>query len=508
MAEHSPLETILRLCAAAAPVPWYPKPAAAKLGMPESDLLAFVDQLRDGGLVARTDPAPGLGRGIVLTPAGMHALTDPGALEWLRRNEVPPLRTPAADAAAGERAPEPERERAVRMSLLAPFTPWVVRGLMAANIAVFAWGVYLGHQRQMKLTDFLYGTPHDIAHATGAVGTEDVLTPGWGLLRLLTNCFVHFGLIHIGFNMLSLQFIGPVLERMWGHVRFLVLYLVAGFGGSCAAMVLRPMEHGAPVLLAGASGAVWGLMSALAVWVILNRRYLPRRLFSTWGRQILFAFAINVVLTYYMSGQISAEGHYGGGIVGAVCAVLLQLTRTGSAVVRGLAAAAVAALPVFGLWAVTHPERFNPQWDAVAKDVRTRMELREMQDQLMPEVKRMEGEAVKLVPGAAQDPVINRNPGRRDEEQVRKAVAAYGEAEVLLRPAADLLRGAGPFADEDVERARQARLELVEARLDLYALNRRCLEAGARWPADDEKKRQEAIDRVRKSQREWDKLLR
>jgi rhomboid protease GluP len=427
----------------------------------------------------------------------MHALTDPGALEWLRRNEVPPHRTPAADAAPGDRAPEPEREREVRMSLLAPFTPWVVYGLMAANIAVFAWGVYLGHQRQMKFTDFIYGTPHDIAHATGAVSTEDVLTPGWGLLRLLTNCFVHFGLIHIGFNMLSLQFIGPVLERMWGHARFLVLYLVAGFCGSCAAMVLRPIEHGVPVLLAGASGAVWGLMSALAVWVILNRRYLPRRLFSTWGRQILFAFAINIALTYYMSGQISAEGHYGGGIVGAVCAVLLQLTRTGPAVVRGLAAAAVAALPVFGLWAVTHPEQFNPRWETI-----------DMEHRIMPQVKRRDEEAQKLAPGAVSDPLIEgRGVGRRKPEQLQKAIEAYSDAEQTLRPAADLIRGAGPYRDAVVEEARKARLELVEARLDLYALNRRCLEAGPDWQPDNEKKRKEAIERVRETQRAWDKLI-
>src|SRR5437868_6910825 len=95
MPEYAPLEAVLRLCGAAAPVPWYPKAAAADLGLADADLAAFVEQLRGGGLVARTDPVPGHGRGYVLTPAGVRALGDPGALEWLRRGEVPPR---AADA--------------------------------------------------------------------------------------------------------------------------------------------------------------------------------------------------------------------------------------------------------------------------------------------------------------------------------------------------------------------------------------------------------------------------
>src|SRR5689334_6200008 len=138
MPESAPLEAILRLCAAAAPVPWYPRGAAAALGLLDDDLAAFVEQLRGGGLLARTDPAPGYGRGYVLTPAGAQALQDPGALEWLRRGQVPPHKAPPAEgnpSAAGS-----ERERAVRMSLLAPFTPRVTWALIGINIAVFAWG--------------------------------------------------------------------------------------------------------------------------------------------------------------------------------------------------------------------------------------------------------------------------------------------------------------------------------------------------------------------------------
>jgi rhomboid protease GluP len=497
MAEHAPLEAILRRCAAAAPVPWYPRTGAADLGLTDDDLAAFVDQLRGGGLITRTDAVPGHGRGYVLTPTGVQALRDPGDLEWLRRGHIPPSKAPPAEDAPAEPAAISERDRAVRMSLLAPFTPYVIYVLMAVNVAVFLWGVHLGQRRKLQLAQFLQIAPADIAHATGAVDAEDVMTPGWGMVRLLTCCFVHFGLIHLAANMMSLYFAGPLLERMWGHARFLVLYLIAGFGGSCAAVVFRPVGAGGQfMMLAGASGAVWGILASMAVWIILNRRYMPRRLLSSWGVSIAIAFIINIALTYQMSGLLSAEAHYGGGITGAVCALFLHFTRFGGTVTRSLATAAVAALPVFGLWAVAHPGRFSPAWDQV-----------EMERRVLPQVKRAELDAVKLVPGAAADPLISRNASRRDEEQVKKAVEAYGEAETTLRPAADLLRRSGPYRDADMEKARQTRLDLVEARMDLFALNKRCLETGKEWSREDEKKREAAVELVRDRERDWLKLL-
>jgi hypothetical protein len=259
---------------------------------------------------------------------------------------------------------------------------------------------------------------------------------------------------------------------------------------------------------------LWGILASMAVWVVLNHRYMPRRLLSSWGMNIIFAFVINILLTHQLSGLLSAEAHYGGGIVGAVCALLLHFSRFGPAVLRAAATAAVAVLPVFGLWAVAHPARFNPQWEAQEKVLRQQMEAEEkakeshdMEERVMPEVKGMEKEARNHAPGSLADPLINMHPSRRDEERVKKAVQGYADAEAALRPAADLLRQAGPYHNANVEKARQVRLELIEARLDLFAFNRRCLEAGKDWSPKDEKKRREAIDRVREMEREWEKLV-
>jgi rhomboid protease GluP len=512
MGGQPPLETILRQCAAAAPVPWYPSKDAASLGLLEEDVSAFVEQLRGGGLIARTDAVPGYGRGYVLTPLGVQALDDPEGLAWLRRGEVPPRKArPAED----EPAEAPDRGREVRMSLQAPFTPHVVRGLIAVNVVMFLWGVYLGHKQGIELRAFVQPVRDllDVWHATGSLTASDVLAPGWGYVRLLASCFVHLGLIHLAMSMFSIYLVGPQVERLWGHVRFLVLYLVAGFGGNCVSVILKPMDGNVPLLLAGGTGIFWGLFASIGVWIVLNRRYLPRRLVTSWAMNLLFGCAINIGISYLLPGN-NAQEQWGGAAVGAVCALFLHFTRFGPGPLRVLAALAVAGLPVFGLWAVAHPTRFNARWAGQEKALvelkkaeEKRRGERDFEKRVMPAVKEMEQQALKHVPDAVADPIINRNPARRDEERVKQTIQAYADAEAALGPAPDLLRKAGPYDDPDIEKARQVRLQLVEARLDLFARNKRCLEAGKDWPNQEEAERLKAVERVQELESEWRKLL-
>ena len=75
--------------------------------------------------------------------------------------------------------------------------------------------------------------------------------------RLLTGGFLHAGLLHIGFNMYVLYWLGTMLEPTLGHVRFLALYLASLLAGSFGALLLSPQSF-----TVGASGAVFGLMGA------------------------------------------------------------------------------------------------------------------------------------------------------------------------------------------------------------------------------------------------------
>ncbi len=130
--------------------------------------------------------------------------------------------------------------------------------------------------------------------------------------RLLTAAFLHVGLLHIGLNMYMLYILGPEVERLVGWWRFLLLYLVCAIGGSSLAVAF----HQSGI---GASGAVFGLFSAL--YVMLRHR---RRDTS----QITTLIVINLVFSFVVPG-IGYWAHLGGLVSGAVIAVAYAYSPPG-----------------------------------------------------------------------------------------------------------------------------------------------------------------------------------
>lgn len=126
--------------------------------------------------------------------------------------------------------------------------------------------------------------------------------------RIVTSGFLHFGLIHLAFNMLALWIVGRDLETVLGRGRFLALYMVSMLGGAAAVMLFSAPN----VRVAGASGAVFGLFGAIVVVL--------RRLRRSPG-PILGIIAINVAISFLP--QISLQAHVGGLVVGAAVAAAL-----------------------------------------------------------------------------------------------------------------------------------------------------------------------------------------
>lgn len=126
---------------------------------------------------------------------------------------------------------------------------------------------------------------------------------GGELWRLFTSGFLHFGPLHLAFNMLALWVIGRDLEQVLGSARFLVVYLVSLLGGS---LVVFAFEN-ETTMTAGASGAVFGLMGGLAV-VLLRLRRSPG--------PALTIIVLNVVISFVVPA-ISLLGHLGGLVFGA-----------------------------------------------------------------------------------------------------------------------------------------------------------------------------------------------
>ena len=88
--------------------------------------------------------------------------------------------------------------------------------------------------------------------------------------RMVVSTFLHFGLIHLLFNMFVLFSIGLFLESLAGRVPFVVLYLVCGLGGSAASLAWHPS-----IVSAGASGAIFGLYGALLGFLVRHRGSIP-----------------------------------------------------------------------------------------------------------------------------------------------------------------------------------------------------------------------------------------
>jgi rhomboid protease GluP len=88
--------------------------------------------------------------------------------------------------------------------------------------------------------------------------------------RLLTSMFLHLGLIHLAFNMWALASFGPLVERLYGSVTYLVIYMVAGLAGALASISWRPEINSI-----GASGAIFGILGALIAAQLRNARTIP-----------------------------------------------------------------------------------------------------------------------------------------------------------------------------------------------------------------------------------------
>ncbi len=85
--------------------------------------------------------------------------------------------------------------------------------------------------------------------------------------RFVTPIFLHANLLHLGLNMLNLAVLGVFLERLVGHIRFLLIYVTTGIVSIIASFYFMPQE-----ISVGASGAIFGLVGTYSVFVLMHRR--------------------------------------------------------------------------------------------------------------------------------------------------------------------------------------------------------------------------------------------
>lgn len=198
-------------------------------------------------------------------------------------------------------------------------------GAVQATIAIVALNVLVF----VLFGDFSVGTQNTSNLALRGELYGPSIAESHQYYRLITGGFLHAGLLHIGFNMYILWWLGNLLEPAIGTRRFVGLYVVALLTGSLGALIASPDS---PTV--GASGAVFGLMG-VAFMEMRARGIDPMA--SGIGPTIL----LNLVLSFTISG-ISIGGHIGGLVGGGLATVALtQLDRrrTPEPVILGVLAA-------------------------------------------------------------------------------------------------------------------------------------------------------------------------
>ncbi|MFT4128008.1 MAG: rhomboid family intramembrane serine protease, partial [Gordonia sp. (in: high G+C Gram-positive bacteria)] len=170
--------------------------------------------------------------------------------------------------------------------------------LMAVNIAVFGYCLWAAG----SLSDVAVCEP--LLHGELVRGNV-FLGQYW---RLLTAGFLHYGVLHLAVNMISLYLLGRDLEKVLGTGRYLLVYLTALLGGSAAVMVFQADDTRS----AGASGAIFGLMGAMLVVVLRLRMS---------ATPVLTIIGVNLVMSFTLTG-VSLPAHVGGLLFGAAAAAV------------------------------------------------------------------------------------------------------------------------------------------------------------------------------------------
>ena len=163
--------------------------------------------------------------------------------------------------------------------------------------------------------------------------------------RLFTAMFLHADVPHILFNGLGLLLFGSLVERTYGHLRFAVIYVIAGLAGSVLSFGMNSIAIGA-----GASGAIFGVLGALGAFFAVQRNTIGKR---AWINLAAVAVMAGISLGYgLVTPRIDNWAHLGGLIGGAAMGLALSPTLSPAAALGWQPEYLWKAPPLSRWWAV------------------------------------------------------------------------------------------------------------------------------------------------------------
>lgn len=181
------------------------------------------------------------------------------------------------------------------------------------------------------------------------------LTAGGQWWRLLSNTFLHFGVLHIALNMWALYASGRTAERLFGSARFLVLYLFSGIAASMVSLLWNPNVNSA-----GASGAIFGVFGGMLAFVLNKRNDVPPSIMAEHLNSTL-GFVGYSLFYGMVHSHIDNAAHVGGLAAGLMMGAILArpLTRGGRRPANPASFGLAFALGLLALltlsWPIAHP---------------------------------------------------------------------------------------------------------------------------------------------------------
>jgi len=217
-------------------------------------------------------------------------------------------------AAVGYQCPDCLREAGATMprrrrQITVGGTGRITRILIAINVAVFVVEIAIAGGQAL-----FNGPTGRQLYDMGALFPPAIAQGQYW--RLITAMFLHLNIIHIGFNMWALYILGGPVESWYGEWRFVAIYFITGFFGSVASYAFGPVGE----LGVGASGAIFGLLGAFAVY---NFRRRDNRMAYANLRVAITFIVLNLFISFYFRG-IDWRAHVGGLVAGVVAGYLAE----------------------------------------------------------------------------------------------------------------------------------------------------------------------------------------
>ncbi len=243
--------------------------------------------------------------------------------------------------------------------------PWVIRGIAVITVLISVWFFFAcidnSHPTPAVLNLMLWcgdadsyqrkidaarkewkergATDNEINEVLEAEGALN--TGRYHHYQLITNAFLHAGILHLAGNMLFLMILGSRVNALIGNVLTLILYPILAVCASAAFMISMTGQTLTPAL--GASGAIMGLagmylvlmptpqmhMAAWLRWILIRWFHLSLRLFSVRGFWVvLFYIAFDVFYTLFgLKDEVAHWAHLGGFFAGMAFGLILLVSR-------------------------------------------------------------------------------------------------------------------------------------------------------------------------------------